>query len=239
MDDALGFSDKTLERAPARTWQLLLALRYPEIWKKLNANGLTIEDVQQANTLLDAAKVALVPAAAPLESPAALAKAAAVSEVADLDEYMLVKYPPIVAMVSVPTANWMFSDLSPQVGQAESHQVVETILTRLDSLENGGAPEGLDPSVLQALAKRGLDKAERVRIDGLLQTARGADLPDVPAPAQPAQDEAFRATLVKLHLWWRAASAIAKTGGLKKMELIRLGLASRAKNQTTSTEPEE
>ena len=35
-----------------------------------------------------------------------------------------------------------------------------------------------------------------------------------------------------LHLWWKAASGIARTAGLKKVELIRLGLASRSKTKS-------
>ena len=224
------FSEATLTRAPGRVWAFLLALRYPQIWRKLNDNGLSVAMIAEANALLDEVKLASLHQA-PLGEAPVVEREAAVKACASLDESWLVKYPPLAQRISWASAEWLFADLTPQVGLAESVAVVETMLSRLDAIEAGRAPDEVDPKVLATLAASGLDKAERQRVAALTAAARGAaTLPTTTGPATPPVSEVIFGQLQEaLHLWWRAASGIARTANLKKIELMRLGLASPTK----------
>ncbi|MBW2733725.1 MAG: hypothetical protein JRH20_15160 [Deltaproteobacteria bacterium] len=224
-------SDDTLVRAPGRVWDYLLALRHMAIWEKLNRNGLTVELVAEANAMLDEVKEASLPAFAS-NQPGPVERDAAVKECSNLDEFWLTKYAPIARRTSKAAMTWIFGGQTPQVGQVESLQVVEDILTRLDAIETGAAPQDVDVKVLTGLSNSGLNKAERERVGQLLVAARGTrTLADMSDASSEVSDAAFSAILEKLHLWWKAASGIARTAGLKKVELIRLGLASPARNK--------
>lgn len=192
----------------------------------------------EANALLDAAKKASLPPDLQPGSPQAAEREAAVTECSSLDETWLVKYQPIARRASKVATTWIFGDLLPQVGQAESLEILDTLLTRLDAIEAGKARQGVDAKVLTALSASGLTKAERVRVAKLIVAARGAGtlVSPAPVPTPTVPDAAFKSTLEDLHLWWKAASGIARTAGLKKVELIRLGLATPSKKKKEKKE---
>lgn len=225
-----SFSADTLDRAPSRVTQFLLGLCDQQTFAAMHANGMRNGDLERAEQLLAQVRPRLLPEEQVAVPQAEAARRAALLEVAQLDERLLAKLPDLVALESPPTAEWLFGDLSPKDTQAESMVVVETVITRFDALESGDAPDHCDPSVLDRLAERGFDAAERERVALLVRTARTPVAPEAgPAEpvAQPSPDELAEAKQ-GLHLWWRGMAAIARTAGLKKSQLIRLGLARRA-----------
>lgn len=220
-------SEDTLDRAPGRMMQMMVGFCGEGTWPKLKANGMTAEDVELAEKLLVAVRPRLVTKSLPVLSEAAKKQAGALGEVSGHDELLIAKYRDIAAAQSEATANWWFHGLTPKVGQAESLEVVETILTRLDTLESGGAPEWCDVGVVAAVAKRGLDGAERARIGALLVTARTPVEAESDTPVVVPGEAELKAAKLALYRHWKAMAAICNTAGLKRGQLIRLGLAKR------------
>lgn len=125
--------------------------------------------------------------------------------------------------------DFVFEDLEAAEGVA-AVQSVATFLERLDALENSKdrkATHKEDHEALKLLAKRGITKAERVRLAGLVETAqRGAE-----AAAPVVTDEARaadRAQAMKdLYAWYQDWSTVARTEIRRRDYLIRLNLATR------------
>ena len=105
---------------------------------------------------------------------------------------------------------------------------VKTLLARLGELENGEnrkATRKADRAALETLEGRGITKAERARLQGLVDSAQTleapAPLPDASTPA--ARQEA----LVKLYGWYKDWAETARSVIKKRSHLITLGLAKR------------
>ena len=106
---------------------------------------------------------------------------------------------------------------------------VRSVIRRLNDLES--SPERKDTRkqdqlALARLAERGIDKAERTRVEALLAIV--GTLGDAVAP-EPSEAEAAvrRKHLVKLREWFEEWSEIAKVAVKRRDHLIRLGLAHR------------
>ena len=117
---------------------------------------------------------------------------------------------------------------------------VATLLTRFDELENSKtrkATRTQDRAALDTLAKRGITKAERDRLQQLVDTAQGVQEPVAPAVTGTPSAEQRRAALGELYAWYKDWSETARSVVKKRAYLITLGLAKR-KPPTKNTPPE-
>lgn len=125
------------------------------------------------------------------------------------------------------------SDLKPARGAA-SIVTVETMLNRLDELENGKDRKSTrkqDHEALALLAQRGITKDERTRMRGLLHIAKEGTKPAAAPAPDPAQDkarEARDAALRELYFWYKGWAAVARAVIKRGDYLVRLGLRNRA-----------
>lgn len=126
--------------------------------------------------------------------------------------------------------------LKPGTG-AEAVSTVATLLDRLDALESSPDREPTrqaDHAALATLAERGIDKAERKRLRSLVDRAQAFD-EHFDDPAKQAENEKrMREARVELRLWFEEWSEIARVTLKRRVELIRLGLASRRSSRTAS-----
>jgi hypothetical protein len=117
--------------------------------------------------------------------------------------------------------------LRPQKGAA-SVISVQTFLDRIDALEGAG-----EAAAVAALAKVGLDAAERARVRALLVTAKSV----TPVENDGGEEVDFEARLVDLWRWYRKWSALARTAITRRDHLIQLGLTNRRKPDGTADDP--
>ena len=118
---------------------------------------------------------------------------------------------------------------------------VATFLGRLASLESGDDParagqQKEDAAAVALLEKRGLTRAERNRLKGLVDVALGPTAPL--ATSNDPDSEAKRiAKLNTLRRWYDEWSSHARVTVRKRAHLIRLGMAER-KAPTAKPVPE-
>ena len=104
---------------------------------------------------------------------------------------------------------------------------VAPFLTRIDALESGSDPERQgtkkdDKKAVELLAARGLDKAERARLQALVNVALGPTS-TLPQESSGQTAEERRAALTKLRDWFDEWAATARAVVKKACE--RAGLA--------------
>ncbi len=125
-------------------------------------------------------------------------------------------------------AVFVFTNLEPATGPA-AVLTVRMFLERLSALENSPervATRNEDLAALEMLAKRGITKEERQRMQGLLDVAQGlGSVVESDAPS-----EARLADLMALRAWYDDWTETAKTVITRRDQLIRLGLAKRKKS---------
>lgn len=125
---------------------------------------------------------------------------------------------------------FVFADLEPAQGVL-SVKSVGTFLLRLDALESGKErtkdQHKQDLDALKVLEARGITKAERARLAGLVKTAEQGAKPRPPVAADPSDEDANTNALVELYEWYKDWSTVARTSIKRRDYLIRLGLASR------------
>jgi hypothetical protein len=100
------------------------------------------------------------------------------------------------------------------------------MLTRIEALEAGTdrpkSSHKADAAAVVRLAERGIDKAERARLQGLATQATSL------APtAAPVDDSKHQAARLAVYLWHREWSKIARAVITKRAYLISLELAKR------------
>ena len=172
---------------------------------------------------------------APPDTDDARAQRAATGELDQWDEPNFARYGAALRRRFPDVNAYVFKDLSPSTGTA-AVQGVATFLARLDALESGADPgragtKQSDKKAVAFLATRGLDKAERKRLQRLVDVALGptsplpeqAELPEDRAPARGARPSCAAGSTK----WSTTARAVIKKRGY----LIRLGLASRKARQ--------
>jgi hypothetical protein len=121
----------------------------------------------------------------------------------------------------------------------ESVVGVSTMLDRLDALESAPEREGTreaDHAALDTLAKRGIDKAERARLQALVNKAKSFAGTEGPTARQEFERR-VRASMVKQRLWFEEWSEVARSAVKRRDQLIRLGLASRRTRRATPEVP--
>jgi hypothetical protein len=133
-------------------------------------------------------------------------------------------------------AVFVMGDLSASTGYASVPGLAK-LLDRLDELESGKdrkATRKEDHAALATLEKRGITKAERARLHGLVETAKKADMPEAVEHLEKAAEgsaqkskQAQAEALRKLYAWYREWSETARSVIARRDYLIRLGLAKR------------
>jgi hypothetical protein len=231
----LAYSLRTLEETPRRALSFITGLRDKAIRKATTKAGLS-------DALLDVGRqrlMAVIGGEAPEMDAPAINIEPGFAEVITWDERNFAVLEAAIAFYVPAGAAWVFSGLSPQDDHAGSIQAVATALRRVEMLLQGhpeapAAPVELAPGLEQL----GFGAAERQRLLGLVVRAL--------TPAQAPDDEeddgaaappsaAYLAALVELRRWYDLASAIARRSGLKRYQLIRVGLAQRKKATSTDS----
>ncbi|WP_437722862.1 hypothetical protein [Sorangium sp. So ce861] len=241
----MEYSDAVLEATPERATKLLMGIGAVAAIRTLMAGaGMTDDDILEGRTLLLDVLAAPRKSGASADTDDARAQRAATGELDQWDEPNYARYGAALRRRFPDVHDYVFKDLAPSTGTA-SVRGVATLLARLDALEHGtdadraGAKQS-DKKAVAFLATRGLDKAERKRLKGLVDVALG---PTSPLPEQTELPEAARRreALVKLRGWFDEWSTTARAVIKKRSYLIRLGLASRKaprrKPATTPAKP--
>ncbi|WP_437569032.1 hypothetical protein [Sorangium sp. So ce542] len=241
----MEYSDAVLEATPERATKLLMGIGAVAAIRTLMAGaGMTDDDILEGRTLLLDVLAAPRRAGASADTDDARAQRAATGELDQWDEPNYARYGAALRRRFPDVHDYVFKDLAPSTGTA-SVRGVATFLARLDALENGTDPDRAgakqsDKRAVAFLATRGLDKAERRRLKGLVDVALGPTSP-LPEPTELPEAARRREALVKLRgsfdEWSTTARAVIK----KRSYLIRLGLASRKapqrKSATTPAKP--
>lgn len=130
----------------------------------------------------------------------------------------------------VAQAEFVLEGLKPTTGPAAVLGVAK-LLMRLDALENSPdreATRDADHAALATLESRGITKAERTRLRGLVEQAQVLGETDTESPAAAAaREEEHVAALHKLRIWYVEWADIARSTIKRRDHLITLGLAHR------------
>ncbi|XXY15683.1 hypothetical protein WME88_46335 [Sorangium sp. So ce216] len=227
----MDYSDEVLEATPERATKLLTGMgAVAAIRTMMAAAGMTDDDILEGRTLLLDVLAAPRKIGAPPDTDDARTQRAATTELDQWDEPNFARHGAALRRRFPDVHAYVFKDLAPSAGTA-AVQGVATFLTRLDALEGGADPDRAgtkqsDKKAVAFLATRGLDKAERKRLKGLVDVALG---PTSPLPEQAELPEAARRreALSRLRGWFDEWSTTARAVVKKRGYLIRLGLANR------------
>jgi len=128
----------------------------------------------------------------------------------------------------------VFKNLS----KAEGLQVVFTVgtlLNRLDELESGTEEER---EALETLARRGLDKAQRETARAMLTRLEDGSMLNLPSPSIEAQEQQ-RLAAERMWRWYREWSQIARTVIRSRRLRIAMGISQARRWETGEDETEE
>lgn len=218
-------SEAVLEDTPTRALTFLRGItKYPQIQDLLALSGYTPDEHLKGWNLTLA--VIGAPTAAKSRAPVTTPAMQAMMTIDAWDEKAFALIDAALEGSFPEQHAFVFAGgLGASVGVA-SVVGVQTMLERLSSLETGKdrpkASQSEDQAALARLAERGISKAERDRLAGLLQQAKSLE----PATT-PADDSAQQAALHALYLWHREWSKVARVEITKRVYLIALGLAKR------------
>ncbi|HEU4533985.1 MAG TPA: hypothetical protein VFS00_07705 [Polyangiaceae bacterium] len=219
-----SISQDVLEEVPFRSFRFLHAVaQRSEVRAVLEAHGYSPEVHEQGWRLLD--KVSRLRGKAPVSNDAIVRNA--VSELDSWDERGFRIGRAALEHLHPEQAAFVFEDLEPAAGP-EAVLSVATFLGRLDALEGAPEREGTreaDHAALATLERRGITRAERARLRGLVTVARTA------VPTTGAGDaerrEQRRADLIALRAWFEDWSEMARALIRRRDLLVVLGLAKR------------
>ncbi|XYH96374.1 hypothetical protein ACMHYB_52790 [Sorangium sp. So ce1128] len=240
----MEYSNEVLEATPERATKFLTGMGAVAAIRTMMAEaGMIDDDILEGRTLLLDVLAAPRKSSATPDTADARAQRAATTELDQWDEPNFARYGAALRRRFPDVHAYVFKDLSPSTGTA-AVQGVATFLTRLDALESGADPDRVatqqsDKKAVAFLATRGLDKAERKRLQGLVGVALG---PTSPLPEQTELPETARRreALSKLRGWFDEWSTTARAVVKKRGYLIRLGLANRkAPQRNTPAAPAE
>jgi len=221
-------SQTVLDEAPGRALTFLRGVALnPVIHAQLAAAGFTPDEYQLGWQLIHASSgfKPLAPApAAPVRSPAFVA----MEEIDAWDEDGMRRVRAALDRLHPDQAAFVFKDgLAASMGPA-SVVGVATLLSRLHDLESGvdrQATRAEDHAALATLETRGITKAERERLQALVNTAHTVDAPvAVESAIEPAERQR---ALLRMYAWYKDWSSTAHSVIKKRAHLITLGLAKR------------
>ncbi|XXT18934.1 hypothetical protein WME94_52790 [Sorangium sp. So ce429] len=241
----MEYSNEVLEATPERATKFLTGMGAVAAIRTMMAEaGMTDDDIVEGRTLLLDVLAAPRKSSAAPDTADARAQRAATAELDQWDEPNFARYGAALRRRFPDVHAYVFKDLTPSTGTA-AVQGVATFLTRLDALESGADPDRAgtkqsDKKAVAFLATRGLDKAERKRLQGLVGVALGPTSP-LPEEAELPETARRREALSKLRGWFDEWSTTARAVVKKRGYLIRLGLANRKapqrKTPAASAEP--
>ncbi|MCU0690818.1 MAG: hypothetical protein MUF54_05390 [Polyangiaceae bacterium] len=229
------FTDQTLENAPVEATELLSAIAaVAEIRATMEAAGMSQAQIEEGKSLLMKAISVPVAPAGTTDTTEAKAARAASAELNNYDEPNLPVFAAALARHFPSAGQYVFGDISPSRVASEAVAGIANMLARLNHLENGTDPHRAssapqDMKAVELLAQRGLTKAERTRLQGLVDVALGpqaAGVPPAPSPVM-VDPEARRAALLALKLWVNEWSTVGHARIKRRAHLIRMGLAER------------
>ncbi|WP_437305991.1 hypothetical protein [Sorangium sp. So ce388] len=240
----MEYSNEVLEATPERATKFLTGMgAVAAIRTMMAAAGMTDDDIVEGRTLLLDVLAAPRKSSAAPDTADARAQRAATTELDQWDEPNFARYGAALRRRFPDVHAHVFKDLSPSTGTA-AVQGVAAFLTRLDALESGAdsgraGTKQSDKKAVAFLATRGLDKAERKRLQGLVGVALGPTSP-LPEQAELPETARRREALSKLRGWFDEWSTTARAVVKKRGYLIRLGLANRkAPQRKTPAAPTE
>ena len=164
-----------------------------------------------------------------------------VVELDNSDELLIVRCKSPLKRFYPATMEYLFDDLKAARGQM-AVQVIATLLARMNILENGTDPSRRDhfeddKAAMELLAERGIDAAERNRLQALVDIALTPT--EVPDELEQMDPEVLKANKVALKEWYDDWSSIARAVVKKRSNLIKLGLATRRKPKKKEEGPKE
>lgn len=228
----IAYSEEILEEAPARVARFLQGVAaVPTVRTLLAQAGMGQADLEEGRSLLLQALAIPLPMAPDLDTDEARRQRAAVAELDAWDEPNFARFGAALRRRNPSVHGYLFNDLKSARG-ADSVRVVATFLARVEALATGsdGArafSRDDDLRGVELLAARGLHAAERQRLQQLVELALG---PTSPLPDRPALDDAERLrALGELKAWHDEWATTARAVVKRRADLIRLGLASRAR----------
>ncbi|WP_438024321.1 hypothetical protein [Sorangium sp. So ce233] len=227
----MEYSNEVLEATPERATKFLTGMGAVAAIRTLMADaGMTDDDILEGRTLLLDVLAAPRKVGAAPDTDDARAQRAATTELDQWDEPNFARHGASLRRRFPDVHAYVFKDLSPSTGTA-AVQGVATFLARIDALESGADPDRAatkqsDKKAVAFLATRGLDKAERKRLKGLVDVALGPTSV-LPAATEVPETARRREALARLRGWFDEWSTTARVVVKKRGYLIRLGLANR------------
>lgn len=230
----MAYSDEILEATPERATKLLTGIgAVPTVRTLLFQAGMADVEIAEGRKLLLACLAAPAEPQQAQDTEDAVAQRAAVAELDEWDEPNFARYLAALRRHHPAVAEYVFANLSASTGVA-AVQGVATFLARLDTIEEHTDPARQDAKTkkddtkaVELLAKRGLDAAERARLDELVKVALGPTSPLPEDPGAQAVGESRKNALAELRGWYDEWATTAKAVVKKRAYLIRLGLATR------------
>lgn len=231
------YSAEILEDTPTRVTKLLTGLARSSVIRTLmERGGMRDVDVTEGRDLLFRC-LGPPPSTPNLDTADARGRRDAIATLDAWDEPNFARYRAVLRRHAPAVGEYVFQSLSAATG-APAVQAVATFLQRIDTVEAGEA-EGISRTegrkAAAILATRGLNPAERTRLQSLVDAALG--------PAEPlaepntAGPEARREALVTLRDWFEEWSAVARAEVRRRDHLILLGLANRRARKTPAPTP--
>ena len=232
MNQELLYSQEVLESTPERVTKFLQGIgALPVVRTLLAQNGMTDEDIKEGRTLLLRCLAEPIEAPVELQTESAIAQRAAVAELDQWDEPNFARFGASLRRHHRSAHDYVFRDLKPATG-ALAVQGVATFLARVDALEAGSDAarrdtKKEDAEAVAVLESRGLTRAERKRLQKLVDVALGPTAALDELPKMKSSTSARLVALNELRSWFDEWSTIARAVVKKRGDLIRLGLAVR------------
>jgi hypothetical protein len=239
----MDYSDEVLEKTPERATKFLTGLGAVSTIRTLLAQaGMTDDDIVEGRTLLLACLAAPIARMA-ADTEGAKAQRAAVAELDEWDEPNFARFAASLRRHHSSAGDFVFKNLSASTGAAAVNGVA-TFLARVDALESGSEQDRKDTKkedkkAVELLAKRGLDKHERARLQALVDVALGPTEPLASSEAAQTVDGNRRKALTALKDWYEEWSTAARVVVKKRGYLIRLGLANRKSPSTNGKKKDD
>ena len=231
MSETTEFTAETLEETPARVAKFLLGIgAVATIRTQLAAAGMGADDLLEGRKLLLACLAEPERMAAVVDSEDAQATRAAIAELDAWDEPNFARYGAALKRRFPSAHAYVFRELKASTG-SDAVTGVATFLARIKALAEGTDPARAeqakdDAKAVALLETRGLTKAERKRLEGLVKLALGPTEALEALPPDDTPDQRL-AKLAELKGWYDEWAATARVVVKKRMNLIRLGLAQR------------
>lgn len=243
MPDTPEYSLEVLEETPSRVTKFLLGIGAVAVIRtQLDQAGMSADDLLEGRKLLLACLAQPERMGPDLDSEDAQATRAALAELDAWDEPNFARYGAALRRHFPSAHEYVFRDLKASTGSAAVAGVA-TFLARIEALAEGSDPARADTTkddakAVALLAKRGLTKTERKRLDGLVKLALGPTEALEASTTDEGPDERL-AALAELKGWYDEWAATARAVVKKRVHLIRLGLAQRKSPKKAGDEAEE